>query len=262
MSPYTGRCVASCVLKKAQRRWMDDGGREGRRDLRTDSTSSKKLMRRCNLLTRSSYSFTPSPLSTLASMGNATEEPGSAALSTSVEQMRISNAASPASEVRALLTALRAHSTSLQPKPLLRSTPFCVTSSAENGSAYTLHSWKTLEYAYRKVSVVGVGALDDMPSLARGLFTVDARQPEGGEEEEERIVVRGYDKFFSVGELPWTKVSGFFSVLAEVARLMCSPLSPASSLSAVHNRPVRRNVERERLHHLHLCLRRAYAGGV
>lgn len=128
-------------------------------------------------------------------------------LSNDVEQLTVSSSsavesrASPPSEVRALLQALQAHSTSLQSKPLLRSSTFDVSSSASGGVTYTLHSWKVLEHAYRKVTSVGVGPLDDMPTLARGLFTVDE------EGQEPRIVVRGYDKFFNVGELPWTKVS-------------------------------------------------------
>lgn len=39
------------------------------------------------------------------------------------------------------------------------------------------------------------------PTLARGLFTLT--ETEGGEERH-RIVVRGYDKFFNIGEVPWT----------------------------------------------------------
>lgn len=58
------------------------------------------------------------------------------------------------------------------------------------------------------------------PTLARGLFTVDAtdkrvdakadEEAEGsGEEREYRIVARGYDKFFNIGEVPWTTVRAF-----------------------------------------------------
>lgn len=59
------------------------------------------------------------------------------------------------------------------------------------------------------------------PTLARGLFTVDvtdgrgevkAQEEEGegsGGEREYRIVARGYDKFFNIGEVPWTTVRAF-----------------------------------------------------
>jgi tRNA ligase len=40
------------------------------------------------------------------------------------------------------------------------------------------------------------------PTLARGLFTTEM---DG--EPKYRIVVRGYDKFFNIGEVPWTNVS-------------------------------------------------------
>ncbi|CAD6905264.1 unnamed protein product [Tilletia controversa] len=66
--------------------------------------------------------------------------------------------------------------------------------NTENES-YALVSWKTAEFAYRK----SAGLSSELPTLARGLFTEELA------EEEHRIVVRGYDKFFNVGELPWTK---------------------------------------------------------
>ena len=46
----------------------------------------------------------------------------------------------------------------------------------------------------------------DIPSpfstLARGLFSIK----EPGDERRYRIVARGYDKFFNIGEVPWTTV--------------------------------------------------------
>nr|ODN93894.1 hypothetical protein L203_00062 [Cryptococcus depauperatus CBS 7841] len=70
-------------------------------------------------------------------------------------------------------------------------------------------SWKLNEYMYFKKS-------DVFPTLARGLFTEkleekDAIPPiiEGRREEDrkpkERIVLRGYDKFFNTGEVGWTE---------------------------------------------------------
>lgn len=48
------------------------------------------------------------------------------------------------------------------------------------------------------------------PTLARGLFTVRLNDEDqvGGEDDDRHVVVaRGYDKFFNIGEVPWTTVS-------------------------------------------------------
>lgn len=73
--------------------------------------------------------------------------------------------------------------------------------STGRGQMCTLTSWKTQEFAYRKASKIGCDEEDELPTLARGLFTCP--DSHGGH----RIVVRGYDKFFNEGEMPWTKVS-------------------------------------------------------
>lgn len=114
----------------------------------------------------------------------------------------------------ALLDSLRKASikSPSNPKPLIRSTDHQVTvtnagkdskgkGKASNASeTFKVTSWKTAEFAYRKASSVGIGK--DLPTLARGLFSVQ----DGNNAE--RILVRGYDKFFNVGEMGWTKVSG------------------------------------------------------
>lgn len=50
-----------------------------------------------------------------------------------------------------------------------------------------------------------------LPTLARGLFTEEIEQPEEevveDEKKEFRIVARGYEKFFNIGEVPYTDVS-------------------------------------------------------
>ncbi|PWN35141.1 uncharacterized protein FA14DRAFT_144791 [Meira miltonrushii] len=74
------------------------------------------------------------------------------------------------------------------------------TNSVENvGQTVTLTSWKTQEFAYRKTTKVGLGEDDELPTLARGLFTMAIGT------DQHRIVVRGYDKFFNEDEMPWTK---------------------------------------------------------
>ncbi|KAF9039447.1 hypothetical protein BDZ89DRAFT_1100303 [Hymenopellis radicata] len=56
-----------------------------------------------------------------------------------------------------------------------------------------VRSWKMDEFKYYDVP-------SPFPSLVRGLFTVDLP----GNEADFRIVARGYDKFFNIGEVPWT----------------------------------------------------------
>ncbi|KAL1719118.1 RNA ligase-domain-containing protein [Schizophyllum commune] len=57
-----------------------------------------------------------------------------------------------------------------------------------------VRSWKMDEFKYYKIP-------SPFPTLARGLFTMDM-PPESGVKH--RIVARGYDKFFNIGEVPWT----------------------------------------------------------
>lgn len=79
-----------------------------------------------------------------------------------------------------------------------------------------VRSWKMNENKYYDVP-------SPFPSLARGIFTVEPGKKGKGSEEEDaedgasaenadgslkyRIVARGYDKFFNIGEVPWTNVS-------------------------------------------------------
>ena len=60
-----------------------------------------------------------------------------------------------------------------------------------------LRSWKMNEFKYRNVS-------SPFPTLARGLLTteVDKGGKRPGNERKYRIVIRGYGKFFSIGEIP------------------------------------------------------------
>ncbi|UZJ56990.1 hypothetical protein CBS101457_006310 [Exobasidium rhododendri] len=73
------------------------------------------------------------------------------------------------------------------------------TTSSRGRNEIILTSWKTQEFAYRKASKIGYDDDDALPTLARGLFT------SSDEKGKHRIVVRGYDKFFNEGEMPWTK---------------------------------------------------------
>jgi tRNA ligase len=73
--------------------------------------------------------------------------------------------------------------------------------SAPAAPDITVRSWKMNEFKYYDVP-------SPFPTLARGLFSTEDTE-EGGEKKY-RIVARGYDKFFNIGEVPWTTVSAVF----------------------------------------------------
>jgi tRNA splicing ligase len=86
------------------------------------------------------------------------------------------------------------HALSAKSPKLVRSSVY----SAPSDSSIQIRSWKMNEFKYYDVP-------SPFPTLARGLFT---REMPGEQEDEKRyqIVVRGYDKFFNIGEVPWTTV--------------------------------------------------------
>jgi len=61
-------------------------------------------------------------------------------------------------------------------------------------------SWKMNEFKYYNVP-------SPFPTLARGLFTTENSDKAEGTDVKYTIVARGYDKFFNIGEVPWTNVS-------------------------------------------------------
>jgi tRNA ligase len=66
-------------------------------------------------------------------------------------------------------------------------------SSSSSEGTRKITSWKMTEHMY-------FNANNQFPTLARGLFTEEV-------DGEERIVARGYDKFFNTDETAWTSVS-------------------------------------------------------
>src|ERR1700761_7011972 len=69
--------------------------------------------------------------------------------------------------------------------------------------AIKVRSWKMSEHQYYTVP-------SPFPTLARGIFTTWISEDNSKGEESGRgsyrIVARGYDKFFNMGEVPWTTV--------------------------------------------------------
>jgi tRNA ligase len=64
-----------------------------------------------------------------------------------------------------------------------------------------IESWRMNEFMYYDNP-------SPFPTLARGLFSVEEKG-EKSSESRYRIVARGYDKFFNIGEVPWTAVRSF-----------------------------------------------------
>ncbi|KAF8588174.1 hypothetical protein K439DRAFT_1613751 [Ramaria rubella] len=86
---------------------------------------------------------------------------------------------------------------------LSKTSPKLVRSSAYPAPAdpgVTIRSWKMNEFKYYDIP-------SPFPTLARGLFTrwegVEGSS-EGSSKGKYSIVARGYDKFFNIGEVPWT----------------------------------------------------------
>ncbi|OAX33523.1 hypothetical protein K503DRAFT_804308 [Rhizopogon vinicolor AM-OR11-026] len=86
------------------------------------------------------------------------------------------------------------HQLSKKSPKLVRSTVY----SAPSDPSISIRSWKMNEFKYYDVP-------SPFPTLARGLFSREI--PSGDDQQGEQtyqIVARGYDKFFNIGEVPWT----------------------------------------------------------
>ena len=111
---------------------------------------------------------------------------------------------------------------------LVKSTPHQVQSVLPNGTIKTreIRSWKMNEFKYYDIP-------SPFPTLARGLFTQEIKLP--GKKVRHRIVARGYDKFFNIGEVPWNTVSLASAFLPETASdiSLSRPLPMISEPSAL-----------------------------
>ena len=107
---------------------------------------------------------------------------------------------SETSDLVASLHALEAKSPRLIKSSLLQ---------APADSSIEIRSWKMAEVHYYDVP-------SRFPTLARGLFTREIpgdSQEDGKVSTTSQIVARGYDKFFDIGEVPWTTVSFFLKII-------------------------------------------------
>ena len=86
------------------------------------------------------------------------------------------------------------------PKKLVKSSTY----AAPADPSIQVQSWKMNEFKYYDIP-------SPFPTLARGLFTKEIPNDDSQKRGKTyRIVARGYDKFFNIGEVPWTTVLYLF----------------------------------------------------
>jgi tRNA ligase len=134
------------------------------------------------------------------------------------------------------LYTLSAHKAKKQRRNLIKATSFIVPQSSSSSdpsnaggghssanSHIEVTSWKFDEFQYSRIPC-------PFPCMARGLFSTEPGKGKGGRGKgpggdrtssdngvdgegrpRYRIVIRGYDKFFNVGEVPWTMVCKMLS---------------------------------------------------
>ncbi|KAJ7750821.1 RNA ligase [Mycena metata] len=103
-----------------------------------------------------------------------------------------SSTARPVVPVDSALVA-KLHEISAVNSKLIKSSVYAAPANAD----IKVRSWKMDEFKYYDVP-------SPFPTLARGIFTVELPKDDESKEQEYRIVARGYDKFFNIGEVPWT----------------------------------------------------------
>lgn len=86
--------------------------------------------------------------------------------------------------------------------------------SSSTSAPRRITSWKMTEHMYFQSN-------NNFPTLARGLFTEEV-------DGEERIVARGYDKFFNTDEVAWSYVS------AHVCHLLMGSGTECNIIPKVH----------------------------
>lgn len=89
-----------------------------------------------------------------------------------------------------------------------------VTYDAPADPSIQVSSWRMNEFKYYQIP-------SPFPTLARGIFTVqDEENTTKDGKQGYRIVARGYDKFFNIGEVPWTTVGCLSFVHSRFGLLM------------------------------------------
>ena len=97
------------------------------------------------------------------------------------------------------------------PKKLVKSSTY----PAPADPSIQVRSWKMNEFKYYDVP-------SPFPTLARGLFTREIPDDSQKNGKRYEIVARGYDKFFNIGEVPWTTVGFVLSYFSSLSLLIVS----------------------------------------
>ncbi|KAG1739916.1 RNA ligase-domain-containing protein [Suillus paluster] len=118
------------------------------------------------------------------------------------------------------------HKLSKKSPKLVRSTVY----KAPSDPSISIRSWKMNEFKYYDVP-------SPFPTLARGLFTRElSNGDESKGEPKYQIIARGYDKFFNIGEVPWTDWSSLslhtgpmytLSLKSNGCIIFIAPISPS-----------------------------------
>ena len=135
---------------------------------------------------------------------------------------------------------------------LVKAAPKLVKSSTYPAPADTtiaVRSWKMNEHKYYVTP-------SPFPTLARGLFTVELPKEDDGVTETKdttkyKIVVRGYDKFFNIGEVPWTTVRNQSTPAFLFIILTVAVVKPVALTRSADGRSLCLVTQIEWLHHFH-----------
>ena len=157
----------------------------------------------------------------------------------------------PAARIRRLLTTMAPtfnkddskliadlHALSKKSPKLVRSSQYPAPAQPKT----IISSWKMNEFKYYDIP-------SPFPTLARGLFTTEhSVDGESGDAKQYRIVARGYDKFFNIGEVPWTTVRDASFAVCSVSLVYYIPVGVAR---VEHRLSIHPHAQVQRMHHLH-----------
>lgn len=112
--------------------------------------------------------------------------------------------------------------------------------------AIQVRSWRMSEFRYYDIP-------SPFPTLARGLFTTEVTSADSADDRY-RIVARGYDKFYNIGEVPWTTVRiRLVPPPKSITPIptICTPRYLVAGYQSLYNCPLPALGQGQRMYHLH-----------